>query len=228
MKNLIFFLCILLFTIGFSACKNKPKTQKYQEPKIVIPAFVAPEGGTALFDGKTLENWEITEFGTEGPIQVNEGKLVINMGDGASGITWTKDFPTVNYEVNLEAQRTVGNDFFCGITFPVNDEFCSLIVGGWGGPVIGLSCIDGVDASENETYVLKRFDKHVWYAIKLRVSQSKIEAWVDEEKLVDFSYVGHELSVRPEVNLSRPFGICTWITTGELRNMWMREISPAE
>ena len=155
---------------------------------------------------------------------VTDGKIVINMGDGASGINWTKDFPKVNYEVNLEARKTVGNDFFCGMTFPVNDEFCSLIVGGWGGPVVGLSCIDGADASDNETEILKRFDKNVWYSIKLQVTTEKIRAWVDNEKLVDFSYKGHELSVRPEVNLSKPFGICTWITTAELKHIWIKKI----
>jgi hypothetical protein len=131
----------------------------------------------------------------------------------------------VNYEVNLEARKTVGNDFFCGLTFPVNEEFCSLIVGGWGGPVVGLSCIDGIDASENGTKILKRFEKELWYKIKLQVTEKKIVAWIDDEKVVDFYYKGRELSIRPEVDLSKPFGICTWITTAELRNIWMKEIN---
>lgn len=173
----------------------------------------------ALFDGKTLNGWEVTAFGTEGPVYVSEGKIVINYGDGCSGITWKGEFPKVNYEVTLEARKTSGNDFFCGMTFPVQDEFCSLIVGGWGGPVVGLSCIDGNDASENETKILKRFDKDVWYNIRLKVSEQKIEAWIDEESIVDFDYTGHELFVRPEVELSKPFGICTWITTAELKNI---------
>ncbi len=217
------FIVLTILFLSLLTCKN-PGKQKNTEVQNEVPAFVVPDGGVSLFDGKTLGNWEVTRFGTEGPVRVADGKLVINMGDGASGVTWTKDFPKVNYEVHLEAQKTVGNDFFCGITFPVNDSFCSLIVGGWGGPVVGLSCIDGVDASENETYVLKRLDRDIWYPIKLRVTDTKIEAWVENEKLVDFSYAGRELSIRPEVNLSRPFGICTWLTTGELRNIWMKEI----
>jgi hypothetical protein len=124
----------------------------------------------------------------------------------------------------LEAQKTSGNDFFCGMTFPVNDEFCSLIVGGWGGPVVGLSCIDGKDAANNDTKILKRLDKNVWYNIKLQVTNEKILAWVDDEKLVDFAYPGHELYVRPEVSLSKPFGICSWNTTAELRNIRLVEL----
>lgn len=180
--------------------------------------------GTYLFNGNNLEGWEITQFGTQGPVDVYDGKIIMNYGDGCTGVTYTNDFPKVNYEVNLEARKTEGNDFFCGITFPVNDDFCSLIVGGWGGPVIGLSCIDGEDASENETHILKRFDKDIWYKIKLQVNENKIVAWVDNEKLVDFEYTGHEIYIRPEVGLSKPFGICSWITTAELRNIWLKKL----
>jgi hypothetical protein len=56
------------------------------------------------------------------------------------------------------------------------------------------------------------------------VDDKSIRAWVDEEKLVDFTYAGRKLSTRPEVDLSKPFGICTWITTAELQNIWMREL----
>jgi hypothetical protein len=179
---------------------------------------------SALFDGKTLDGWQVTQFGPQGPVYVSDGKIVLNYGDGCTGITWQKEFPKVNYEVSLEARKTSGNDFFCGMTFPVNETFCSLIVGGWGGPVVGLSCIDGLDASENETNILKRFEKNVWYKIKLRVNHEKIQAWVDDEILVDFTYTGRELYVRPEVELSKPFGICSWITTAELKNIRMVQI----
>uniref|UniRef100_UPI0032173A4D 3-keto-disaccharide hydrolase n=1 Tax=uncultured Draconibacterium sp. TaxID=1573823 RepID=UPI0032173A4D len=216
-------LSAIVFLVLVLACTPQKKKQN-NHSDTPVSGFDVPEGGQLLFDGKTLNGWEITNFGTEGPITVSEGKIVINMGDGVSGITWTGEFPKMNYEVNLEACKTAGNDFFCGMTFPVNDEFCSLILGGWGGPVVGLSCIDGLDASENETKTLKRFDKDVWYQIKLQVTDEQITAWVDADKLVDFSYRGRKLNTRPEVDLSKPFGICTWITTSEIRNIWMREL----
>lgn len=183
-----------------------------------------PVDGQLLFTGKDLEGWEITQFGTQGPVTVSEGKIVLGMGDGCTGITFKGAFPEVNYEVTLDARKTSGNDFFCGMTFPVNESFCSLIVGGWGGPVVGLSCIDGLDASENETRILKRFDKKVWYKIRLRVTDKKITAWIDGEQLVDFAYPGRELYVRPEVELSKPFGICSWITTAELKNIVLKKL----
>ncbi|NQU52016.1 MAG: DUF1080 domain-containing protein [Bacteroidetes bacterium] len=218
-RNIALLFCIVLL---LNCSGNKTKQEKQTAVKVIQLEKV---DGTYLFDGNTLNGWEITQFGTQGPVDVFDGKIVMNYGDGCTGITWEKDFPKVNYEVNLEARKTSGNDFFCGITFPVNDDFCSLIVGGWGGPVVGLSCIDGEDASENSTHILKRFDKDVWYKIKLQVTSEKITAWIDDEKLVDFAYEGHELYVRPEVELSKPFGICSWITTSELRNIWMKRVT---
>ena len=147
------------------------------------------------------------------------------MGEGCSGITWTSEFPKVNYEVGLEARKTDGNDFFCGLTFPVKDDFCSLIVGGWGGPVVGLSIIDGMDASENETKTLNYFEKDTWYKIRFRVTDKSIIACINGEKLVDFSYQNHKIGIRPEVSLSRPFGICTWYTAAEIRNFWLKDLS---
>lgn len=182
------------------------------------------ENGILLFDGKTLDGWEITPFGTEGPVLISEGKIILNYGDGCTGITYKNKFPKINYQVTLEARKTSGNDFFCGMTFPVNDKFCSLIVGGWGGPVVGLSCIDGKDAANNDTKILKRFDSDIWYKIKLNVTDKRIAVWIDEEKLVDFEIENHQLSIRPEVNLSRPFGICSWITTAELRDIRLLEL----
>jgi hypothetical protein len=208
------FILIVFLFVNCSENKNKqePKTEAAIEKSEITDK-------NSLFDGKTLDGWKITEYGTEGPVLVSDGKLVLNYGDGCTGVTWEKDFPKVNYEVTLETQKTSGNDFFCGITFPVNDEFCSLIVGGWGGPVVGLSSIDGLDAGDNETKILKKFEKDTWYKIKLQVTNEKIMVWIDDEKLVDFSYSGRRLSLRAEVQLSKPFGLFTWQTTGEIRNI---------
>lgn len=214
----VFFLFCVTVLAACSRGKKPvpPKTILNQAPEVFN------ENGTLLFNGKDLENWEITEFGTQGPVVVSDGKLILNYGDGCTGVTWKNDFPKVNYQVSLEARKTSGNDFFCGLTFPVGEQFCSLIVGGWGGPVVGLSCIDGKDASENETKILKRFDTGQWYKIQLKVTTDSILAWIDNEKMVSFGYAGHELYVRPEVSLSRPFGICTWMTTGEIRDIRLK------
>ncbi|MEZ5104436.1 MAG: DUF1080 domain-containing protein [Draconibacterium sp.] len=217
-QKIIFSIVAALFLLS---CSGEKKQQEKTAQKPPLPEILNDDG-TLLFNGENLNNWKITEFGTQGPVYVSEGKMVLNYGDGCTGVTWDKDFPKVNYKVTLEARKTSGNDFFCGMTFPVNEEFCSLIVGGWGGPVVGLSCIDGNDAANNETRILKQFEKDTWYRITLEVTQEYITANIDGEQLVHFNYPNHELYVRPEVNLSRPFGICSWVTTAELRNIRLK------
>lgn len=206
--------------IFYAGCTNNQRNNSRQEAE---PVSTEP-GWEVLFDGKSLENWEITSFGTEGPVQVSGGDIILAMGEGCTGITWKGNFPRSDYEVKLEAKKVSGNDFFCGMTFPVDSTWCSFIVGGWGGPVVGLSTIDGKDASENETRTLKKFEHDTWYDIRLKVTGDKIEAWIDEEKIVDFITTGKKLSIRPEVNLSRPFGICSWTTTAALRNIQLKNL----
>ncbi len=211
----------MLIVFVFLGCSSKRKSPENKVKTATIQDY--NHDGIRMFDSETLDGWEITPFGTQGPVLVSEGNIVLNYGDGCTGITWKKEFPKVKYKVSLEARKTTGNDFFCGMTFPVNDQFCSLIVGGWGGPVVGLSCIDGKDAANNQTRIMKNFETDIWYDIQLQVSDSAIVAWIDDEKVVDFDYRGRELYVRPEVELSRPFGICSWETTGELRNIYLEE-----
>jgi Domain of Unknown Function (DUF1080) len=177
-----------------------------------------------LFDGKSLDGWEITNFGPQGPVYVSGDEIILGMGDGCTGITWKKAFPRTDYEVSLEASRIAGNDFFCGMTFPVGKYPCTLIIGGWGGGTVGLSSIDGKDAAENETTSLHNFDKNRWYHIRLVVTGYFIKSWIDSLKVVDFSIDGKKLSIRPEVELSRPFGIASWNTTAGIRNIHLRRI----
>ena len=124
-----------------------------------------------LFDGKTLDGWEITNFGPQGPVYVSGDEIILGMGDGCTGITWKRAFPRADYEVTLDAKRVAGNDFFCGIDIPCRKEIhATLIVGGWGGATVGLSSIDGKDASENETTTIRNFEKNRWYHIRLIVT----------------------------------------------------------
>ncbi len=172
-----------------------------------------------LFDGKSLDGWKITEWEYGGEVKVDEETLILGKGHQGTGITWQKDFPDMNYEVTLDAMRIKGNDFFCGMTFPVGEEFCTLVVGGWGGSLIGLSNIDGFDASENSTTTHRQFENNQWYHIRLQVTEKKIEAWIDREKVVDFSTKNHRLSLRMETIWSKPFGLLTWRTRGAFKDI---------
>ncbi len=180
----------------------------------------------SLFDGKSLAGWKVTDFAGHGEVVVKDGQIILEMGPAdLTGITWAGgDLPKTNYEITLEAARLDGSDFFCGLTFPVKDSCCSLICGGWGGTIVGLSCLDGFDAANNETTKFKEFEKGRWYRIRVRVTDPKIEAWIDDEQLVDANIEGRKISVRMEVEPSQPFGIATWRTKGAVRDIQIRPI----
>jgi len=186
----------------------------------------AAEDGRALFDGKTLTGWKVSPFGGEGKIEIKDGQLILHQGAGdLTGVTWTAGgLPNMNYEVSLEAMRVDGGDFFCGLTFPVRNTCCSLIVGGWGGSLVGLSCFDYQDAANNETTKILQFDNKRWYKIRLRVTEKKIEAWIDDSQVVDAEPGERKISVRLEVEESQPFGVAAWRTMAALRNIRIRPL----
>jgi hypothetical protein len=182
--------------------------------------LLAQENWQILFDGKSLGPWKSTEFGGEGKVTVSNGQINIQAGANLSGITWSgAALPKTNYEISLEAKKTDGSDFFCGLTFPVGNSFCSLIVGGWGGGIVGLSSIDGHDASENETTQVMNFPENRWYRIRVKVTPTKIEAWLDDKNLADVVTKGHQIDIRSEVELSKPLGIATWMTGAAFRDI---------
>jgi len=177
-----------------------------------------------LFDGATLGQWKDSEYGFPNLIEVRDSTLVIGMADGLSGVTWTGDYPRMNYEISLEAQRQLGGDFFVGLTFPIADAHATLIVGGWAGVVVGLSSIDGLDASENDWSTLQRFENDRWYHIRLRVTSDAVRAWIDGEQVLDIPTTGHRFSIRPDVTPSLPLGFATWRTTAALRHIHLRHL----
>jgi len=187
------------------------------------------EAWKKLFDGRSLTGWKESDFGEGGKVQVKDGAIVMEKGNSMCGITYAgKDFPRMDYEVTLEGKKIAGNDFFCTTTFPVGDKYCSFVVGGWGGGVIGLSSIDSEDASSNETSKSMEFKHHKWYRVRIRVSQKMIETWIDDEKVVDLDTTDRRISIRIECLPSQPFGIATWETTGAVRDIRVRALSEAE
>ena len=144
------------------------------------------------------------------------------MGDPLSGITWQGGFPRDNYEISLEAKRVGGFDFFCGLTFPVGEDTCSFILGGWGGGLVGLSSIDGLDASENDTNAYMDLEDNRWYEIAVRVNPKAITVLLDGKELIEQERAGREISIRPEMFMCEPLGVATYATTSRLRNLQYR------
>src|SRR5258706_14462734 len=63
------------------------------------------DGWQSMFDGETLKGWRITEFAGRGEVECKSGLLIINMGDPFCGVNYTNQFPTMNYEIALDAMR---------------------------------------------------------------------------------------------------------------------------
>lgn len=184
----------------------------------------ASPGWTSLFDGTSLGQWEQTSFGGEGPVRVRDGMIVLEQGDPLTGVTWTGAPPPVSFELSLEASRLAGNDFFCGLTFPVGQSHCSLILGGWGGTTVGLSNLDGRDASENETTREMRFEDRRWYRVRVAVSDTHIRAWLDDDSIVEVARAGRRIGIRPEVEPSLPMGIAAFRTRAGIRAIQIRSL----
>jgi hypothetical protein len=181
-----------------------------------------------LFDGRELGAWRQSGYGGESDAEAVDGLIRIPRGVDLSGITWAGEFPREGYEIELEARRVEGNDFFCGLTFPVGADACSFIVGGWGGGIVGLSNVDGDDAANNGTTLVRAFKAGQWYAVKVRVSRERIECFLDGERVVDQPRAGHAISIRDSVAPSRPLGVATYGTTAELRNLRWRAVPEPE
>ena len=189
---------------------------KKEDPKIQWKKLL-PDSG--------LDGWERTNFGGEGEVEIKDGTLMLMPGGPLTGITKLgKDFPTENYEMQWSAQRVDGSDFFVGITFPVGKEHCSLIVGGWGGGLVGISSIDGNDASENETASFKNFKNGQWYKFKVRVDAKNITVWMDDEQILEVPRGEHTFSVRAEVLRSRTLGYCSYQTKVAVKDWGYRTL----
>jgi hypothetical protein len=193
------------------------------------PAPVVAAKEWVLFDGKSLTDWETVDIGGSGQVELEGGLLIINQGDSLSGVVYKKaaELPVTNYEISLEAKRLQGVDFFCGLTFPVgNVKTCAtLICGGWGGSVTGISSIDDVDASNNATGTYQRYEDDKWYKIRLRVTPENLSVWVDDKQVVDQDIKGRKISLRPgPIETYAPLALSTFNTSAAIKNVRLKSV----
>lgn len=214
-------LILSLFATTSSSADDKPEKKSDRAAK--------DAAWKSLFDGKSMAGWKSAGYIGSGKVEVKDSAIVIGKGDRMTGITYQgKDFPTMDYEVALEGKKLAGDDFFCTTTFPVGKDFCSLVVGGWGGQVVGLSSLNHMDASENDTATSQEFKKDKWYRVRIRVTKDRIQAWIDDKQLVDADTTDRKISIRFECDNCKPFGFCTWDTVGAVRDIRVRPLTEAE
>ena len=99
---------------------------------------------------------------------------------------------------HLQARQLKGDDFFAAATFPVGDNYLTLVNGGWGGSITGLSSIDGMDASQNETGRFIKFENQKWYRFRVRITAKTIRCWVDDKEVAMLNHEDRRLGTRLE------------------------------
>ncbi|MGE9268286.1 MAG: DUF1080 domain-containing protein [Verrucomicrobiales bacterium] len=214
---------ILLFLAIVLGSSCRPTTQSEnplaeREEEVWREVFAAEERG----------HWEKVDYGNPEMVGWEGERLRLEMGAELIGAKWTGELPQAPYELEFAARRMNGSDFFGALTFPLrrDDELVTLVLGGWGGGVVGISSIDGKDAAENETTTYLAFEKEKWYRVRLRVEVNSLRAWIDEALVVELSLDGREFSLRPgPIELCAPLGVAAWQTGAELRGLRWRPLA---
>jgi hypothetical protein len=196
--------------------------------------FAESSGGSRndekiLFDGSSLDHWAITDYAGHGEVSLDgNGSVVLEFGIALTGIHWVGEkLPRCNYQISWSAQKVSGTDFFASLTFPYLNDHATLVLGGWGGALVGISCLDGFDASENQTATAHLFNTNQWYRCVLRVTDTHFKFWVDQEKLIDCDIQGRTISMRTgEIELSKPLGFSTFDTTGLIKDVRLSSLVP--
>ncbi len=139
-----------------------------------------PSAWASLFNGTDLTGWKETDYAGRGNVKIENGELHIENGLVITGVTFTNAtvLPKTNYEISYQAKRVNGSDFFALLTFPVGDQHASFVTGGWGGAVTGISSINSMDASENDTTVYLKYNQDQWYTFRLRVTPENLSVWM--------------------------------------------------
>ncbi len=177
----------------------------------------------------SLDDWTVVTkhmFRRHGMVRDENQTILLGRGEPATGIRRKDNVLRDDYVITLDAKRIAGNDFLCGLTFPVADAYCTLIIGGWGGQLVGLSDLDGEPANENETATYVRFENGRWYSIRLQVTTDRVTAWIDEKELVNVERQGRTFAIWWEQEPLRPLGIATWNTSGAVRNFRQQSVDP--
>ena len=222
--------CVTLALAGCAlAASPKPEGARPATQPLTRPATApADKNVIELFDGKTLKNWKATDFGGEAESRVENGQIVVGAGSTLSGVNWVGgELPKVNYEIELDAMKLNGSDFFLALTFPYKNSHASLVLGGWGGSLIGISSINGNDAANNEHTTSRDFPKNKWVHVKLRVTPDRIQAWLDndeENPILNVETDGVEIGTRADIDAAKPLGLSTFQTSAAYKNIKLKKL----
>lgn len=174
-------------------------------------------------------SWQAAGMIEEGKVSIKDGEITLRPGQPMTGArfgAWqSAALPLSRYAIEYEAMREEGNDFFGTVTFPVKDAHVSLVVGGWGGTLVGISSIDDMDASENNTLGNAFFKNKEWHKVRIEVRDDDLRAWIDGKLFVNVSTKGHKLGLRAgDIEKCVPFGFASYATQARIRDVIIRKL----
>ncbi len=162
------------------------------------------------------------------------GILVLKGGSPFSAVKYTGPETLLNlkgYEIKWDAMRTGGSDFFSALTFPVGDwKTCvSIVNGGWGGTVVGVSNIGFANASENETSRGYTFTNGRWYEFTVQVTPDVIRLLINGVEQFKVTVTGKKLSMHmSEITKCQPLGFSSYSSDGAIRHLRIRALAAGE
>jgi hypothetical protein len=182
-----------------------------------------------LLSAEFASSWKAAGMAEEGFISIKDGEISLQPGQPMTGVrfeAWdSARLPLTRYAIEYEAMRVEGNDFFGTVTFPVHDSHVSLVIGGWGGTLVGISSIDDLDASENATTGNAFFKNNEWHQVRVEVRDDDLRVWIGGKLFVNVSTKGHKLGLRPgDIEKCVPFGFASYATQARIRGVIIRRL----
>jgi len=180
----------------------------------------------SLFDGESLDGWRVATqhwFADHGKVTVTDGRVVLGRGPMNTGVVWTGQFPETDYEVMLEVMRLEGDSVFADLLFPVAGSHCVLVVHS---KLVSLDRLDGRSGNDHPAAQEFLFEPKRWYRLRLRVTRERVQAWVEDQRLIDLPTAEHRWSIRPDFAALRPFAIFNYQGASALRNIRVRRLPP--
>ncbi|MCB1093953.1 MAG: hypothetical protein KDN22_00055 [Verrucomicrobiae bacterium] len=219
---------------GCSGERSDPPAVAATESKKLADSGAAPRVKAAMeieLLAEGSQHWQVvkTIAGNAGVEFTEDGVCRILDGEPISAIRYEGpwELPVTNYEIVYEARRVDGPDFFAALTFPVNSlgSCATFVPGGWGGSVTGISCIDDIDASANETTSTYTYPAGEWFTFRIEVRPDVLKVWNGSAIIVKAPLAGKKISLRHgDIEECAPFGLSTYMTVGEVRKIVIRSL----
>lgn len=199
------------------------------------PSASPPTARWDLFSQNLVGHWKEAAIERSGGLTREADGFSLKAGSPMTGIvfpSWADDgLPLMDYAIQYEAMRVTGSDFFGSVTFPVGEatRCITFVLGGWGGSQVGISCIDGYDASENSTGSSQRFENGRWYRVRIELRKKSLRVRLDDRAIIETNLHGRSLSLRAgDIANCVPFGFASYGTEGRVRNVVVERLPAAE